>query len=30
MELLLLGITLLLTGLTWLVVRLCVAVADKS
>jgi hypothetical protein len=30
MELLVLGITLLLAGLTWLLVRLCTAVADKS
>jgi hypothetical protein len=30
MELLVLGITLVLIGLTWLLVRLCSVVADKS
>jgi hypothetical protein len=30
MELLVLGIALLLVGLTWLLLRLCTAVADKS
>jgi hypothetical protein len=30
MELLVIGVTLVLTGLTWLLVRLCSAVADKS